>query len=590
MFSESSSQSSLFEIERLCPGVLPKDDWSYTYQTKVLPLIDEKKFRHLYSKDAGRPNASIRTMVSLLIFMGMEKLSWRAVEFQFARRIDWLIATHTPPGEAEIDHTTIFKFYQRLEKDATAKELFVDLTQAFIEACGTSLKKQRTDSFYIYGWLQTLSRYGLFKETIRKFLQVLRKQKPGLYEKIKGELSRDYLKKEFDLTEKDRELAQRKISLMARDLLRLKSAFEHHKQVGHYQTFETLCQIFSQQCEVKDTVDAEVEASSIELPRPPEIVIKEKPDQGSICSPHNTEVRYVRKGKQRVTGDKGVVTETCDPENKTQFLTDVQVVDAPCPDSKEQPHLEDRLIENGFKPEKQYEDAGFVNGQTILNAKEKGIELEGPSSGRSQSFEAYEKKDRPFDAGDFETTFDDRTKDALLYWTVHLKELIVHKCPNTQEPQDQKRSEKTGKLLVHFDPAVCSACSYAERCPVKIGKRVATYTVDEAAVAGAVRHHRYMSNEAYREECAVRAGVEATVSELTRAHGMRKSRHRTQSRTRLQLIFAALACNVKRFIRHGKQYAYFAPKVVGLALFSSAKAKYRHLREHLLHQIACSFK
>lgn len=274
-----------------------------------------------------------------------------------------------------------------------------------------------------------------------------------------------------------------------------------------------------------------------------------------------------------------MVTETCDPENETQFITDVEVVDAPCPDSKEQPHLEDRLIENGFKPEKQYEDAGFVNGQTILNAKEKGIELEGPSSGRSQSFEAYEKKDRPFDAGDFETTLDENTG-----------ELRVDTCPHGQTPQDQRRSEKTGKVIVHFDPAVCSACPYAERCPVKIGKRVATYTVDEAAVAGAERHHRYMSDEAYRKECAVRAGVEATVSELTRAHGMRKSRHRKQSRTRLQLIFAALACNVKRFIRHGKQYAYLAPKVVGLALFSSAKATYRRVRGHILHQIACSFK
>jgi len=31
-----------------------------------------------------------------------------------------------------------------------------------------------------------------------------------------------------------------------------------------------------------------------------------------------------------------------------------------------------------------------------------GIELEGPTAGRSQSFESYNDKDRPFDAGDFE--------------------------------------------------------------------------------------------------------------------------------------------------------------------------------------------
>lgn len=538
MFRTSSPQSSFFEVETLCPDVLPSDDWCFTYRARVLPLIDEEEFRHLYAQERGRPNASVKTMLSLLIFMGMEKLSWRGVAFQYSRRIDWMVATNTPVGEARIDHTTLFKFYQRLEDDSTARALFVTLTDAFIEACGTSVKQQRTDSFYIHGWLRLLSRYGLFKETIRKFLGVLRKQKPGLYKEIKGELSQDYLEKAFDLTEKDRALAQRKIALMAQDLLRLKCAFAHHKQVQHYETFVVLCQIFSQQCQVKEGADAEAE-----------VVLKETPDRGSICSPHNPEVRYVRKGKQRITGDKGVVTETCDPDNTTQFLTDAEVVDAPCPDSKEQSNIEDRLIESDFKPEKQYGDAGFVNGETILDAQEKGIELEGPTSGRTQSFEAYESKDRPLDAGDFETTLDDTTG-----------ELRVTTCPQDHAPLDQKRSEKTGKLLVHFDPALCRACPDAARCPVNVGTRVATYTVDEADVVGAARHHRYMSDEAYRTECAVRAGAEAMVSELTRAHGMRTSRHRTQRRTRLQLLFAALACNVKRFIRHGEQYAYLAPQ------------------------------
>jgi len=538
MFRTSSPQSSFFEVENCCPDVLPEDDWCFTYRVRVLPLIDEEQFRHLYAQEVGRPNAPVKTMLSLLIFMGMEKLSWRGVAFQYSRRIDWMIATNTPFGEAVIDHTTLFKFYQRLEDDSTARALFVTLTDAFIEACGTSVKQQRTDSFYIHGWLRTLSRYGLFKETIRKFLGVLRKQKPGLYEEIKGELSQDYLENAFDLTEKDRELAQRKVALMAQDLLRLQCAFEHHHQIQHYETFRVLCQIFSQQCQVKEGADAAAE-----------VVLKETPDRGSICSPHNPEVRYVRKGKQRITGDKGVVTETCDPENKTQFLTDAEVIDAPCPDSKEQSNIEDRLIESDFKPEKQYGDAGFVNGETILNAREKGIDLEGPTSGRSQSFEAYENKDRPLDAGDFETTLDDTTQ-----------ELTVITCPHDHAPLDQTRSEKTGKLLVHFDPTLCRACPDAARCPVNIGKCVATYTVDEAEVAGAARHHRYMNDEAYRKECAVRAGAEAMVSELTRTHGMRKSRHRTQRRTRLQLIFAALACNVKRFIRHGEQYAYLVPQ------------------------------
>ncbi len=75
------------------------------------------------------------------------------------------------------------------------------------------------------GWLQTLSRYGLFKETIRHFLQNLRKQKPGLCDGVVKALSRDYLAKDFDLTEKDREKAQRQIKVMAKDMYLLHDTF-----------------------------------------------------------------------------------------------------------------------------------------------------------------------------------------------------------------------------------------------------------------------------------------------------------------------------------------------------------------------------
>lgn len=521
MFRPTSPQSSLFEVDAVLPDALPKEDWCYLYREKILPLIDEEAFRPLYAESGGRPNAPIQAMVSLLIFMGLEKLTWRAAEYLFPRRLDWMIATHTASGEAHIDHTTLFKFYQRLEGNPVARGLFTTLVEAFTQACGISVKTQRTDSFFVHGWLRILSRYGLFKETLATFLRALRKHQPGLYEKISPALSQDYLEKDFDLTEKDQERAPRKVALMARDLYRLKGAFETHPQVRHYETFEILCRVFTQQCQVEET-----------------------PDTDTICTPHNSEVRYVRKGKQRVTGDKAVVTETCDPDNQVQLITDVDLVPITTPDSALQPDLQDRLIENGFKPDTQYEDAGFVTGETILASQDKGIDLEGPVAGRSQSFDTFEHPDRPLDAADFEVQID--PDDG---------ELLVVACPNQQLARGQQRSDKTGDLLVHFDAHQCRACPLASRCPVLVGKRVPTFRVGEAQYVGARRHHRYMEDQGYRKKCAVRAGAEATVSELTRAHGARKSRHRKAARTKLQILFAAIACNVKRFIRYSQECA-----------------------------------
>lgn len=577
MFRKTSGQLSLLEPDIIIPGILPENDWSYIYRAKIYPQIDENKFKHLYQEKGGAPNKSIKKQVSIFIFIGLEKLNWREAEFQFQRRTDWMNATHTPFGAGNIDHTTLFKFYQRLEKDDTAYQFFKDLTEDFIKECEVSTKRQRVDSFFMHGWLEKLSRYGLFKETIRAFLQALRKHKPGLYEKVKIELSRDYLEKDFDLTEKDKEKASRKIKEMAQDLYILKKAFENHKQIKHYESFKILTEVFEQQCIVKGERDLPTKREEIidnsengtdkekvcresdknnekgSSEALPEIEIREKPKGGKIISsPHNPDAEYTKKRNQKVVGHKGFVTETCDSENKVQFITDTNLEKASHSDSKEVHKIEERLEDNGFKPEELNGDAGFVNGKTILESEKKGIDLVGPSSGRSQSIENFEREDRALDIADFEVDIDDNSK-----------ELKVLLCPNKQEPLDQKRSDKKDHILVHFNRDTCTQCPLNTRCPVKIGAHISTLTVNEEQYAGAARHHQYMGSADYRKKCAVRAGVESLVNEITNGHGARKSKHKIEERSRLQLIFASIACNVKRFIRYKVEFAQNQAKLVG---------------------------
>ena len=578
MYRPTSPQLSFFEPTFIMPNILPKDDWSFIFRDKVWPLIDEQKFKHLYKDKIGAPNISVKLKVSLLIFMALEQLTWRQVEFLFMRRLDWINATFTELGQAFVDHTTLFKFYRQLENDDAAYQLFADLTENFIQECNVSTKKQRVDSFFMLGWLAILSRYGLFKETIRVFLQALRKHKPGLYEKIQPELSLDYLKDEFDLTEKDKKKTRGRIKEMARDLYLIKSSFENHHQIKYYQTFTTLVKVFEQQCIVKTAEElsasnndlssekeivavasktnasesedekiiskSDADSNSEEESKPPiigpEVNIREKPEGDKIISsPHNTDAEYTRKRDQKVVGHKGFVTETCDPANDVQFITDINLERARHADATEISEIEKRLCNNNWKPETFYSDAGFINGESILAAQNKGIDLAGPSSGRSQSFEEFTDKDRPLDIADFEVEIHSDTG-----------ELTVLSCPSGHEPNDQPRSEKTGKLLVHFNSDTCRSCSLNERCPVKIGARIATLNVDEPQYAGAARHNKYMSDPEYRKECGIRAGAESLMNEIANGHDGRQSRHRTEKGSRLQLLFAGISCNVKRFVSY----------------------------------------
>ncbi len=155
------------------------------------------------------------------------------------------------------------------------------------------------------------------------------------------------------------ETAQRQVRHMAEDMYRIYKVFANRDEVKGYESFKTLVTVFHQRCKVTEGNET----------LPCEITIREKPEgEEIVSSPHNTDARYVKKSKQKVCGQKGFVRETCNEGNKTQFITDVEVTPATRADAHELPEIQKRLEESGKKPQKQYADAGFVNGQAILSS------------------------------------------------------------------------------------------------------------------------------------------------------------------------------------------------------------------------------
>lgn len=60
---------------------------------------------------------------------------------------------------------------------------------------------------------------------------------------------------------------------------------------------------------------------------------------------------------------------------------------------------------------------------------------------------------------------------------------------------------------------------------------------------------RRQASPDFAQRYAIRAGCEATNSELARAHGLKRLRVRREARVKLAVYFKALACNVKRALR-----------------------------------------
>jgi hypothetical protein len=94
----------------------------------------------------------------------------------------------------------------------------------------------------------------------------------------------------------------------------------------------------------------------------------------------------------------------------------------------------------------------------------------------------------------------------------------------------------------------CQSCPLRDQC-VPPGQKHRSLTVGE--------HHEFLqqrrqeqASEAFQQQMHRRNGIEGTLSELARGHGLRRSRYRGFGKVELQNLLIGTACNVKRWLRY----------------------------------------
>jgi transposase len=108
---------------------------------------------------------------------------------------------------------------------------------------------------------------------------------------------------------------------------------------------------------------------------------------------------------------------------------------------------------------------------------------------------------------------------------------------------DRQREIRT----FHFPMTECGKCPRKPECTnSKDGRR----TVGISSVNKELREaEAYNRTEQFKEDMKLRPPIEGKLSELTRYHGMRRARYRGLKKVGLQCYFAAVAVNIKRWIK-----------------------------------------
>ena len=539
MYRQRHPQITLFESSYLVPAAKAdrlRASWAETFRHSALPLIDEDVFAPLYCEDNGRPNRPVQTVLGVLMLKDMYDLTDAEALERLEFDLLWHHALSLTPEEAHLCQKTLHNFRVGLMEHDLARVAFAETTDRILAALGTKVSRQRLDSTHVISNMAVLTRLGLFCETTRVFLSRLQVEHPRLYGSVPKRLRGRYVKEDGQATGyQDARAAEgrRRLAVCARDVYRLCRRLGH-TAAAQMEEFALLQRLLEEQCEVvkkkQPLSRSDDDAGEGRVP----VVLKEAKEvsSASLQSPHDPDATYNgRKGK----GYEVQVAETCHDDNKVEIITHVEVTDACVSDAQATVPTLDALEARRLQPEELVADTTYGSGNNAVAAARRGTELISPVGGPT-TVTREEVADGMLTAADFE--IDPRPAEPTV-------------CPAGHFSSAQAPSGKRAQRLeVTFERSTCEACALFDRCPAKLDRAADGYLLlVDLATTNLERRRRAEANGSFKERYAIRAGSEATNSELKRGHGLGDLRVRGRPRVELAVHLKALACNIKRMVR-----------------------------------------
>jgi len=487
-----------------------KETEFYTFYELVFCKIDEELFKDLFCENNGRPNSAINAMMSALILRS--KHDWTYKELFF--HLHFNIAVRAAIGlsayeKVPFNEATLFNFQNRV-KDYSEKnkinlfeKVFNTLTQDQLKTLKVKTDIARTDSLMIDS---NIRKYGLLQLVIEIALRLYRVMEDSdkklfceQYVKYTEKTSEKYI---YDIKGSDLPHEFTNVSNM---YFWIKSNMsEKYKDTSEYKAFERGLNDF------------------FILENSEKAVIKEPKDirSDAIQSPDDLDATYRCKRGEKHHGHSLSVTETANPDNKVNLITNVNVSKNNVDDSvilneiieevKEQmPDLEKIFVDGAYGSidnDKKLEQLDITMYQSAVKGKKSEIEFK------------FERQDH----------------------------LMCITCPQNQRIKCE--TTKKGKFKAVFDQNVCSQCPLKDLCPAKNRKTKRLLYFDTDYIQMKERHQRFslLSDK----EKNIRPNVEATVKEFSCRTVDHKLRVRGYFKTTVFAFTTAIAINFGRIFRY----------------------------------------
>lgn len=441
-------------------------------------------------------------------------------------RIDWKYALALELTDSGFDASVLSEFRTRL-LDGNLEHLLLEtlLSQLQESNLHPSRGRQRTDSTHVLAAIRTLNRLELVAYTLHFALNRLAvvapdwvrlHSQPVWFERyaVRAENSR------LPKADSERRAFASQVGADGFALLQAVYSPETPVEVRGETAVDVLRLVWLQQYygpedepRMRNTADA-------------------PPSERLIHSPYDLEARYSIKRGMSWTGYKVQITETCDT-TAPHIITHVETTPATRPDDHMLDVIHEALKRPQLLPAEHFVDCGYTDATTLIDhPKHYGVTIVGRVAA-DPSWQAREQTG--YDQSAFQVNWD--TRKAT--------------CP--QGKQSRKWFEDVDVngqevVQIRFAQKECNQCLVRALC-TRAKTQPRTITIRTQPYYDALQTaRRQQQTTEFQANYAVRAGVEATMSQGVRAFDLRRSRYIGLAKTRLQHVLIAVAINLVRVL------------------------------------------
>ena len=498
-----------------------ENSWGGVFYREIYSRIEETPFAVLYADCPSRPNVAVNTLVGLEFLKAGN--GWTDEElydnFSYDIQVRYALG-YRQLGEGDFDLRTLYYFRERLSRYMQEKgvnlldQAFEMVTDKQLAAYQVKTGKQRMDSVQVSSNIRQMGRVQLLVEVLQRVERMLKEGDRARY----AEAFVPYLKGHaghYVYRMKGEEVGphlQRIGEFMQQLLAELKLGYASEA------VYQVLEQVFGEHFRTKQT-----EVSAIP-----------NAELSSAClqSPDDLEATYREKRGEGYQGYVANVTETCDPENKLQLITKVQVEANNRDDDQFLAEALPNLKERG-ELEEMYTDGGYGGKQSDPVLAEQAVTLiQSAIRGRNPDPDKLH-------LADFDIHFGEGGKPSQVT------------CPAGQKvPVHTTHQQKS--YVACFDLTICQGCPLLKenKCLAQAGKRDARYRLRFTQVEAQSAQRRRRSQENKHRAGNLRAAVEATVRSVKLPFPEAQLPVRGKFRVTCMLIGSAAVANVRRIQRY----------------------------------------